>query len=219
MAIAATLEQPPSTPEKVWATLDRITQKQEETERRWVEFDRRWELEAEQRQAEAAKRQAEFNQRWGKLEEQFKKNSKEMGDLRNSFGEIAEHLVAPGIKERFNELGFDFGRVVANVEIIEDKKVITEADLVLESGELIMVVEIKAKPKLRDVKAHERRLERMREWHDRNNDRRRLLGAMAGAVFGGQEKKAALDAGFYVIVQSGDTMKMDLTEDFVHREW
>jgi len=219
MAIAATLDQTPSTPEKVWATLDRITQKQEETERRWVEFDRRWELEAEQRQAEAAKRQAEFNQRWGKLEEQFKKNSKEMGDLRNSFGEIAEHLVAPGIKERFNELGFDFGRVVANVEIIEDKKVITEADLVLESGELIMVVEIKAKPKLRDVKAHERRLERMREWHDRNNDRRRLLGAMAGAVFGGQEKKAALDAGFYVIVQSGDTMKMDLTEDFVHREW
>ena len=117
------------------------------------------------------------------------------------------------------ELGFSFGRVCPNVQIIENGKVITEADLVLENPDCIIVVEVKAKPKIKDVKTHERRLERMRGWHDRNGDRRRILGVMAGAVFGSQEREAALESGLYVIVQSGDTMKLEIPEDFAPREW
>ena len=233
MPTTAPAEQSPSTPEKIWATLDRIAARQGEFElkaaARWEEDTKRWKVEAEQREAEAARREAEAAKREAedaRLKEMFKetkelfdKGRQEMGDLRNSFGELAEHLVAPGINDRFGELGFSFGKVSPNVQIIENGKVITEADLVLENPDCIIVVEVKAKPKIKDVKTHERRLERMRGWHDRNGDRRRILGVMAGAVFGSQEREAALESGLYVIVQSGDTMKLEIPEDFAPREW
>ena len=200
-----------------------------EAARRQAEYDKQWREEAKRREEEAARREEEAKRRekedarlkemFRETKELFDKGRQEMGDLRNSFGELAEHLVAPGIRDRFKELGLSLGKLVSNVEIVEDGRVITEADLVLENTESIVVVEVKAKPKLKDVKAHERRLERMRGWHDRSKDRRRLLGVMAGAVFGVMERKAALEAGFYVLVQSGDTMKMDIPEGFVPREW
>jgi len=240
MPTTAPAEQSPSTPEKIWATLDRIAARQGEFElkaaARWEEDTKRWKVEAEQREAEAARREAEAAKReaedarlkemfeetgrqFKETKELFDKGRQEMGDLRNSFGELAEHLVAPGIKDRFRELGFSFDMVSPNVQIIENGKVITEADLVLENLDCIIVVEVKAKPKIKDVKTHERRLERMRGWHDRKGDRRRILGVMAGAVFGSQEREAALESGLYVIVQSGDTMKLEIPEDFAPREW
>jgi predicted GTPase len=39
-----------------------------------------------------------------------------------------------------------------------------------------------------------------------------ILGAIAGAVFEDNVKDAARDAGFYVIEQSGDTMKIEIPE-------
>jgi len=45
------------------------------------------------------------------------------------------------------------------------------------------------------------------------------MGAIAGAIFGTAEKKATIEAGLYVIKQSGDTMKIDVLEGFVPREW
>jgi len=33
------------------------------------------------------------------------------------------------------------------------------------------------------------------------------------------ERQAVSEAGFYVLVQSGDTMKLELPEGFVPREW
>lgn len=44
-----------------------------------------------------------------------------------------------------------------------------------------------------------------------------IYGAIAGAVFGGEEKQAVLEAGFYALEQSGDTMKMDIPGGFVPR--
>jgi hypothetical protein len=46
-----------------------------------------------------------------------------------------------------------------------------------------------------------------------------IKGAIAGAIFGAAEKKATMEAGLYVVEQSGDTMKIDVPEDFVPREW
>jgi hypothetical protein len=40
----------------------------------------------------------------------------------------------------------------------------------------------------------------------------KILGAIAGAVFDGDVKEATLAAGFFVIEQSGDTMKIDMPE-------
>ncbi|MCL2600996.1 MAG: hypothetical protein FWD88_07430, partial [Treponema sp.] len=205
----------PSTPEELWAILDRGTKRQEEFERRQEDFDRR--------QAEAIRRQEEADRQreedWKKIEKMFTENNKKIGGLDNTLGEIVEHLVVPGTEERFKEMGILFDRISPNSRIKQDGKLIAEVDILLENKDSIMAVEVKSKPSTRDVETHRLRLEKLRGYYDRLGDKRALLGAMAGAVFGTDTKKAALDAGFYVMVQSGDAMKMDLPEDFVPRKW
>jgi hypothetical protein len=150
-----------------------------------------------------------------------KENDKRFGDLENRFGELAEHLVAPGIADRFNELGFNFDTIAPGGEKIigENKRIKAQVDLVLRNGDYIAAIEVKVKPKIEDVHEHIKRLEILREHWDKRNDKRVLIGGIAGAIFPQNVKKEALSAGLYVLVQSGDTMKMELSDNFVPREF
>jgi hypothetical protein len=148
--------------------------------------------------------------------------SRQMGDLHNRFGEMAEHLVAPGIIRRFNELGYHFDDSIAErVRLLDNsgQKILTEIDLLLENGEYSIAVEVKSRPTEKDVVHQENRLKILREHKDRRNDRRKIRGAIAGAVFPEDAKTAALEAGLYVIEQSGDTMRINVPEGFRPREW
>jgi hypothetical protein len=154
-------------------------------------------------------------------ERQMKRLHKQMGDLHRKFGQMAEHLVAPGIAKRFNELGYHFDGVSPGGQKIIDLQgnTLTEVDLLLENGECIMAVEVKTTPRIKDVEHHLKRLEFLREYRNRKNDSRTIRGAIAGAIFGSEEKQAALEAGMYVLEQSGDTMRMAIPEDFVPRDF
>ena len=145
----------------------------------------------------------------------------QMDDWCYRFGEMAEHLVAPSIHDRFNELGYHFDAAApGGYEIRNDeRKVIAEVDILLENDEYIMAVEVKAKPHIQDIERHIKRLEILRKNRDKHRDTRKIQGAIAGAIFGSKEKEAAIDAGFFVLKQSGDTMKVDIPHDFIPREW
>jgi len=226
MAMATTAERGPATPEEIWEILRSTAEQQRENERRWQEEIALREREDAKRSEEAKRREEEEARKWAELREaiaetgrQIDKNNKKLGSVENTFGEIVEHLVVPGIEERFEDMGFNFEKASPNARISEGRNTIAEVDVLLENRDCLMAVEVKAKPHVNDVKAHEKRLDALRAWHDRNNDRRKLLGAMAGATFGTEEREAALAAGFFVIVQSGDTMKMEVPSGFVPREW
>jgi len=152
--------------------------------------------------------------------EQMKETSEKMGFLSNRFGELAEHMVAPGIAARFNELGYHFSGVAPGGYEIHDEngKGIAQVDILLENGDCIMAVEVKAKPKFKDIEHHIKRLEILREHRNQKRDTRKICGAIAGAIFGIEEKQSAIDAGFYVLEQSGDTMKIDIPDNFIPRE-
>ena len=62
-------------------------------------------------------------------------------------------------------------------------------------------------------------MEVLRRIADSRNDKRKYRGAIAGAILTDQTREYARKAGFYVIEQSGDTMKLDIPEGFVPREW
>jgi len=68
---------------------------------------------------------------------------------------------------------------------------------------------------------HIKRIEIFREYHNklRPDEHKSILGAIAGAVFGKEEKEAVIEAGMYVIEQSGKTMKIDVPADFTPRKW
>jgi hypothetical protein len=115
----------------------------------------------------------------------MKLTDKKFGDLYNRFGELAEHLVAPNIREKFNALGFSFGEVSKNKEIVDAQgNSVAEIDILLENGDTVMVVEIKAKPKQKEVDEHIKRIEVLRRRADARNDKRTFMGAIAGAIMG-----------------------------------
>jgi hypothetical protein len=83
-----------------------------------------------------------------------------------------------------------------------------------------MAVEVKSKPAEKDIAHHIRRLEILRDYRNRQQEKpKRILGAIAGAVFPASLKEAVIEAGLYAIEQSGDTMRITVPEGFKPREW
>ena len=183
-------------------------------------FEKVWAMIQEMSQ-EAKRREEILDRRFEKTERFSKRLSKQMGDLHNSFGEISEHLVVPSIHKRFNELGYHFGGVLPGGVTIysPNGKIKTQIDILLENDDTVMAIEIKSKVKEQDVEHHIRCLEILCDYRRKNNDFRNIQGAIAGAIFGTMEKQATIAAGLYVIEQSGDTMKIDIPDNFVPREW
>jgi hypothetical protein len=136
---------------------------------------------------------------------------KSMGYLDNRFGEMAEHLVAPNIVRKFNELGYHFIDVAKERKFFNEETGLIEAqfDILLENGEFSIGVEVKAKPTERDVEEHVERLEWLRRHKDKWSDNREVRGAIAGAIMPENAREAALRTGLYVIEQSGDTMRIE----------
>ena len=75
-----------------------------------------------------------------------------------------------------------------------------EIDVFLENGDVVILVEVKTKPSQTDVREH---IERMQKYRLYGNDKRRILGAIAGAVVPDKVTEFAHRKGLYVIVQSG----------------
>ncbi|MDR1306790.1 MAG: DUF3782 domain-containing protein [Treponema sp.] len=177
--------------EDVWAAIQALTRKSEETDRQIKETDR-----------------------------QMKETDRKIGELGNRFGELAEHLVSPNIAEKFRALNYTFTRAGPDVEFFSrDGKFLAEVDVWLENGEFAMAVEVKSKLRKEHVEEHVKRMGVLRAYLDERKDPRKLLGAMAGAIVPAELRSYVLKKGFYVIEQSGDTVKIGPSEGFKPRVW
>jgi hypothetical protein len=237
--------------EKVWAMFQETDRKMqessEETDRRMRETDRKIRESSEEtdrRIRETAEQMRETDrlvqelaqqitrtdeqmkktdEQMKRTVEQMKRTDEQMGKLGNRFGELAEHLVAPNIVQKFNELGFHFDDISDGTRrIIHDEKSgqkIAEFDILLENDDSIIGVEVKAKPSHSDVDDHVQRLQILRLNRNKKGDKRKIHGALAGAIMTDDAKTAALKKGMYVITQTGDTMKIDVPEGFTPKAW
>ena len=189
--------------EKVWAMFQEVAERQKETDRKFQETERIMKESAEQ---------------W---KEQHKETERIVGKLGNRFGELVEHLVAPNIRKKFNEMGFCFTKSAMDVEISDPRnpKTDTEVDILLENGDIVVAVEVKSKPKEKDVNHHVKRMEILRRHADDKQDKRRYQGAIAGAVMSDAVRRYILKKGFYVIEQTGETVRINIPPEFKAREW
>jgi hypothetical protein len=80
-------------------------------------------------------------------------------------------------------------------------------------------VEVKTNLTTNDVKDHVKRMEKLRRYGDEHGDKRRLLGAVAGAIASEEAKDFAVKNGFFVLEQSGDTIRISVPEGFTPKEW
>jgi hypothetical protein len=151
---------------------------------------------------------------------QMKETDRRIGELGNRFGELAEHLVAPSIREKFNELHFTFEQMSQDVVISDSTgRFLAEIDILLENGDTVIAVEVKSKPAQKDIDDHVNRMEILRRRADARRDTRKFRGAIAGAIMKEEVRGYAHKTGFYVIEQTGDTVKINIPENFRPREW
>ena len=187
-------------------------------------FDKVWAMfqETDRQIKEIAQQQKEIAQQQKETDRQIKETNKQIGNLGNRFGELAEHLVAPNIAQKFNAIGFHFDGISGTHTVIEDDgsgQRIAEFDVLLENGNSIIGVEVKSKPSYDDVDDHVQRLKILRLNRDKKGDKRKIHGALAGAILPDSVRNAAIKAGMYVITQTGDTVKIDVPEGFIPKTW
>jgi len=153
-----------------------------------------------------------FETVWAILDRVSKKqeeNAHQIGKLGNRIGEIVEYMVAPNLREKFRELGLNFPQANQNSNVSDyDNNIFLEIDVKLENGDKVMLVEVKTKLTIEDVKEHINRLEKMRVYADLHGDKRIFLGSVAGIVVEANVKEYALGQGFYVIEPSGENFNI-----------
>lgn len=153
------------------------------------------------------------------MENVLKRVDKTHEELGRQFGQVIEYLVVDGVAERFNEIGYHFhGISSGNFKAKDDKgDTLAEVDVLLENDDCYVAVEVKAKPNMEDVMEHINRLKVLRQYFRKHNKEKKVIGALAGAIFADNVKKAVITRGLYPIVQSGDTITIDVPKDFKPR--
>jgi hypothetical protein len=187
--------------EQVWAALMELKEAQQETDRLFRES------------------KAETDRIIAKMSRELNQT---IGNLGNRFGQLIEHLVSPNLLKKFTALGYAFTRTNTRVqyEDANTHKTLAEVDVLLENGDVVLAVEIKADPSIEDVNDHIKRMETLRAYADARNDQRGYLGAVAGGIVRDGVRTYALKQGFYVLEQSGDTVNITAApESWKPKRW
>jgi len=135
----------------------------------------------------------------------IKETQKAIGGLGNTLGSIVEHILTPGLPEKFRELGYSFNRISSYKWT---QGVWAQVDGMLENGNLAVVVEVKTSLREVDIDNHLVRMEKIRKFADENGDKRKFMGAMASTITDDSNRNYALKKGLFVIEPSGDDVKV-----------
>jgi hypothetical protein len=185
--------------------------------------DQRSNREFRKMRRETKERIAASERQMKELRLQIKRTSKEVGKLGSSIGRIIEHMVAgDNIIKKFKNLDYKIGDYSRNKKFGRDlpREFWGEVDLFLENGDIAILIEVKTTLETKDVATHIERLEKFRRVADIKGDKRRFIGAVAGAVIEGDAEDFAHENGMYVIVQSGKAVEiLPVPEGFQAKEW
>ena len=146
---------------------------------------------------------------------------KKISALGSRIGEIIENMVAGNIVGKFQSLGYEITQCGRNIDYEYKKlKISGEIDLFLEDGDVAILVEVKTSLQETDVTRHIERLEEYRRYADARGDKRRFLGAVAGAVVKKGVMNFAHANGMYVIIQSGEAVEIvPVPDGFQAKKW
>jgi hypothetical protein len=186
--------------------------------------DEELKLQMEKKDEEMRKRDEElkeFKAQMKKRDAKFKKLSIRFGDLGNRLGEIVEYLVTSNLKEKFDRYGFYFRTTALRVKITDNnRKDVTDIDVLLYDGDKVMAVEVKTRPTLVDVDRHILRMEQIQLYTPGLVEHKKVYGGIAGAIIDADVREAVFSAGFYLITQTDDNVDViDPPSDFVAKYW
>jgi hypothetical protein len=198
--------------EEFMAGMRELKKRQEETARQMEETDRQMK--------ETDRQMKETDRQMKETDRQMKETDRKISSLGSRLGELVEEIIFPNILEKFNKLGYIFGKAATRV-LYQDPRgaYVAEVDILLENGDTVLAVEVKTHLTENDVRDHLQRMEKLRLYADGHGDKRKLLGAVAGGIASKGVKAFAVKSGFFVLEQSGDTVRISVPGDFKPREW
>ncbi|MDR1785879.1 MAG: YraN family protein, partial [Spirochaetaceae bacterium] len=137
-----------------------------------------------------------------------------------TLGKLTEEMVAAKVLKLFQNLGYEVGKAGRNIRFYKGSKRLAEIDIFLENGEVVVAVEVKTSLTVRDVNVHKERISRIREYMDERGDKRKIIGAAAGGVVPDDVREYAQQQGFYVLVQSGESICLaETAPGFEVKQW
>jgi hypothetical protein len=152
----------------------------------------------------------------------IRETQKNIGGLNNTLGSLVEHIMTPGLPQKFKKLGYSFDRII---KIKYAEGVYAEIDAILENGTLAVVVEVKTTLHQNDIDDHLLRMEKVRKYADEHGDKRQFMGAIAATITEPQPspqgegspldkstREYALKKGLFVIEPSGEDVKVTKPE-------
>ena len=205
------------TREQTQRDFERTRRDFEQTQRDFRKM-RRMSRETDRKIQEVSEQMKVTDQKLQKAAEQIEKTNKDVGALTSRIGEIVENMVGGDIVGQFQALDIDIKSHSRDKTF--GKKGTDESgqiDVFLENGDLVILIEVKTRLTDDDVRDH---IERMKKFRLYGGDKRRIRGAVAGAVVSDDVAKFAHRKGMYVIVQSGEAVEIIVQpEGFVAKEW
>jgi len=187
-----------------WAAIRETQQAHKETEKAIKETQKNiFGLDTAKDEAWAAIR--ETQQAHKETEKALKETQKNVGGLSNSLGSMVEHILTPGLPQKFKEFGYSFTRLAS---YSYTAGVWAQIDGMLENGTQAMAVEVKLTLRKIDIDDHIKRMEKIRKFADENGDKRQFIGAIAAIITGESTKNYALKKGLFVIEPSGEDVKV-----------
>ncbi|MBF0107581.1 MAG: hypothetical protein HQL76_00185 [Magnetococcales bacterium] len=171
---------------------------------------------------ETARRQQETDRLIQKTSQEIEKVNKQLnqqiGKLGGRMGEFVEGLVAPACKTLFVQRGIPAHKVSRRMEaeLPGDRRM--EIDLFVVNTNATILVEVKSKLTVEDVRDHLSRLEAFKEFFPEYADKR-TMGAVAAMVIEEKVVNFAIKKGLFVLMQTGETIHLANDADFTPREW
>ena len=200
-----------------------VTEQQKETDRKFQETDRIIK-ETDRIVKENAAQQKETDRKFQETDRIMKETSKKISALGSRIGEIVENMVRGNIVEKFQALGYDVSTCAPRPFKNKELGIVGDIDLFLDEGDTAILIEVKTTLETADVREHIERLEKYRRYIDalpkNTGEKKRFIGAVAGAVVKGEAAEFAHKNGLYVIVQSGEAVEIAaLPDGFLAKEW
>lgn len=185
-----------------------------------VTLDEVWKLirENSEQMKDTDRRMKETSEQMKDTDRRLKELSRQVGNLSSRWGEFVENVVAPGCARVFRERGIPVHVVARRQKAYADDGRTMEVDILVDNTDQVMVVEVKSHLTVRDVQDFMVRLGEFKAFFPRYAGVR-VLGAVAGVVSEGKAEEFARNQGLFVIVQSGETIRLDNPPDFVPRSW
>jgi len=189
-----------------------------ETDRKFREMNEESDRKSRETDRKFREMNEETNRKFQETDRKIDKVATHIDRLGGRLGEFVEGLVAPACKTLFAQRGIPVHKVSRRVEANLPGGRRMEIDLFVVNTDAVVLVEVKSKLTIEDVREHLTRLAEFKGFFSEYVDKR-AVGAVAGMVIEEHVCRFAINQGLFVIEQAGETLRMANDEAFIPRTW